>query len=360
MISEQPTEKSYQFSNESRVKRMLWIGFYTLLLNLITLTLFRFWGRTHFRRQLWSDTSIDGDNLEYTGKGKELFIGFLIAIFTVMLPTVALILGAQLFLGDAGAAVAITIVYIGMFWLVGVAIFLARRYMVSRTRYRGIRFEQQGSATDYGWRAFGFAILTGITLGWYAPAARIRLSRYMWSNALYGNERIKFEDTEEALAEPVYVSFTVLWFGTIILYVAFSYVLYSMEILQDAATGNLTSVIMFYGTLIVFGIVLALYSAWHYLVVTRRIIKSLRLQNARATCDLQFGQLIGVWFLGALLTIVTLGVGLMAARMMSWRIIANHTSFEGEIDFDSIEQAASTGPSQGEGIADGFDIGAGF
>ncbi len=35
-------------TNTSQMGRMLWIGFYTLLLNIVTLTLFRFWGRTHF------------------------------------------------------------------------------------------------------------------------------------------------------------------------------------------------------------------------------------------------------------------------------------------------------------------------
>lgn len=352
--------KTYKFSNTSRIKRMLWIGFYTLIFNVLTLTLFRFWGRTHFRRQLWSDTTIDGQALEYTGLGKELFIGFLIAIFTVMLPTVGVILGAQLWLGELAAGLAIIVIYFGMFWLIGVAIFLARRYIVSRTRYRGVRFEQQGSAAEYGANAFGYGFLSAITLGWYSPVARIKLSKYMWSRAYFGNKRIHFDDTEEALAEPVYPSFALQWFGGILLYILFFSAAVSLDLLEGLAYGDLNDLLLFYALAIPVSFAYIFVAAWHYVVVTRRIIKSLSLSGARATCDLTSMELIKVWIGGMLLTLVTLGVGTMAARMMSWRAIANHIRFDGEIDFDAIEQAASTGPSQGEGIADGFDIGAGF
>ena len=67
-------QMSLSVSNGSRLGRMLWIGFYTTLLNVVTLTIFRFWGRTRFRRQLWADTKVGGEPLEYTGRGMELFL----------------------------------------------------------------------------------------------------------------------------------------------------------------------------------------------------------------------------------------------------------------------------------------------
>ena len=274
--AELPAQK-YKFANTSRIKRMLWIGFYTFAFNVLTLTLFRFWGRTHFRRQLWSDTTIDGQALEYTGLGKELFIGFLIAIFTVMLPTVGLVLGAQLFLHEAAAVLVVLVLYIGLFWLIGVAIFLARRYVISRTRYRGIRFEQQGSATEYGSHAFGYGFLSAITLGWFSPAARIRLSKYMWSRAYFGDKRIQFDDTPEAMAELVYPSYALQWFGGIVLYALFIKTALSLDLIEGLATGETRDLLLFYAVAIPFGFAYVLVSAWHYVVVTRRIIKSLSL-----------------------------------------------------------------------------------
>jgi hypothetical protein len=57
----------------STIGAMLWSGTYTTILSILTLTLFRFWGRTQFRRRLWKEALIDNEPLEYVGKGSELF-----------------------------------------------------------------------------------------------------------------------------------------------------------------------------------------------------------------------------------------------------------------------------------------------
>lgn len=49
-------------------------------LELVTLGFYRFWLLTDIRRYLWSNTVVDGDAAEYTGRGKELLIGFLVAL----------------------------------------------------------------------------------------------------------------------------------------------------------------------------------------------------------------------------------------------------------------------------------------
>ena len=53
-------------------------------LELVTLGFYRFWLVTDIRRHLWSNTVIDGDAAEYTGRGRELLIGFLIALAILM------------------------------------------------------------------------------------------------------------------------------------------------------------------------------------------------------------------------------------------------------------------------------------
>src|SRR5437868_2212637 len=49
-------------------------------LEMLTVGFYRFWLTTDIRRHLWSHTVVDGDGAEYTGRGKELFVGFLIAM----------------------------------------------------------------------------------------------------------------------------------------------------------------------------------------------------------------------------------------------------------------------------------------
>src|SRR3984957_4560470 len=49
-------------------------------LELVTVGFYRFWLATDIRRHLWSNTLIDGDAAEYTGRARELLIGFLVAM----------------------------------------------------------------------------------------------------------------------------------------------------------------------------------------------------------------------------------------------------------------------------------------
>lgn len=346
--------------NQSSIFAMLWIGFYTTILNIFTLTIFRFWGRTHFRRRLWADTSIGGEPLEYTGRGMELFIGFIIAIFTFMLPFVGSIIAAQFLLGPEMAALVIIPLYLFMFVIVGAAIYLARRYHLSRTRFRGIRFAQTGSAWGYGFAVLGYTLLTGITFGWAGPYARLRLSRMLWSKAYFGSEPFRFENTEAAQREPVYLSFALAWVGSIVLYGAWAVWLFmglgdSPEEMATA-TQELEFILKLYLSLIPLLILLSLFIAWHEAVMIRKIIKSLSVANARFSGRIGTWDIIELAITNTLLIIFTLGIGVMAAQMRVWKRIANRMSLEGEVDFAAIKQNEDAAPKQGEGLADGLDL----
>ena len=57
-----------------------------IFLTLVTLGIYRFWGKTRIRQYVWSHLRYKGDAFEYTGKGLELFLGFLID-FWCRIPT---------------------------------------------------------------------------------------------------------------------------------------------------------------------------------------------------------------------------------------------------------------------------------
>ncbi|MEM8772603.1 MAG: DUF898 family protein [Pseudomonadota bacterium] len=346
-------------SNQSRILSMLWIGFYTTILNIFTLTIFRFWGRTHFRRRLWADTYVGKDSLEYTGRGMELFIGFLIAIFTLMVPFVGALLAAQLLLGPEFLAIVIIPMYLALFVIIGIAIFLARRYHLSRTRFRGMRFAQTGSAVGYGFAAFGYGLLSAITLGWFGPEARLRLSRKMWDHAYFGSAKFSFAPNEDAMKEPVYASFAVAWVGGIVAYgVWIFWFISSMggDNFDPAATQDIEFIARLYASMIPLVLIIAVAVAWHEAVMIRRIIKSLEVGGVRLSSRISTMDIIELAITNVLLLIVTLGFGYMAIQMRVWKRIANRMSLEGEIDFAAIKQNEDQAPSQGEGLADGLDL----
>src|ERR1041385_8862991 len=72
-----------------RVGELYGIYFRNLLLSILTLGIYRFWAKTRWRRYLWSHLTLLGEPFEYSGTGKELFIGFLKAALLIFLGSLA-------------------------------------------------------------------------------------------------------------------------------------------------------------------------------------------------------------------------------------------------------------------------------
>ncbi|MDR4306094.1 DUF898 family protein [Chelatococcus sambhunathii] len=165
-----------------------------LFLTIITLGIYRFWYMTNVRRFLWNNTEVDGDFLEYTGRGVELFIGFLIAV-AVLVPFYAMLFLAPLYMGAEAAAVAQGLYGFALLLLAQYALYRARRYRLTRTIWRGVRFQQSGSGWGYAWRSLLWLILTVLTLGLAYPWMRAGLERYKMTNTWYGDQQGAFSAT---------------------------------------------------------------------------------------------------------------------------------------------------------------------
>jgi uncharacterized membrane protein YjgN (DUF898 family) len=354
--------RSLKIEQTSSVGNFVWLGFWTSLLLLPTLTLFRFWARTMFRQQLWRETLIDGESLEYIGKGSEKLLGFIIAIFTIGLPVAGLLLAAQFLAGSpAVLAIAFLVIYVFLIALMVMALFLARRYILSRTMHRGVRFAQGGSPWGFLGRAIGYGLLTLITLGWYAPVMRLKLAQFMWGNASYGDLAFSYDNSPEKRSEPVWKSFGLAWVGSLLYYVGvLGFVGYGVSSGQmNPATPDLGFVVLLYAVVFGLAILLLPLFAWHEAVMMRQITKSISIGPVALSSRLTTWELIGVWLSNALLVMITLGFGYFAAQMRIWRWTARKLDMDGAIDLAAIQQSASRGPRQGEGMADAFDISGG-
>ena len=160
-------------------------------LELVTLGFYRFWLLTDIRRHLWSNTLVDGDVAEYTGRGKELLIGFLVAL-AILVP---IYLGYFLISLEAEHYQAFaSIPLIVFFYLFGqFAIFRARRYRMTRTVWRGVRFWMTGSGWIYALRASLWGVLMILTLGLVLPWRAAALERYKMRHSHYGDLQGSFE-----------------------------------------------------------------------------------------------------------------------------------------------------------------------
>lgn len=162
-------------------------------LELITVGFYRFWLATDMRRHLWSHTSVGGDSAEYTGRARELLIGFLIALAILVPIYIAYFLiglEAERLQAFASVPLALFLYLFGQF-----AIYRARRYRLSRTVWRGVRFWMTGSGWAYAWRAFAWGLLVVLTLGIVLPWRDAALERYKMRHSHYGNLQGHFEGT---------------------------------------------------------------------------------------------------------------------------------------------------------------------
>ena len=160
-------------------------------LELVTAGFYRFWLATDIRRHLWSNTEIAGDAMEYTGRGKELLIGFLFAMAILVPIYLAYFLVTieveRQFKGFASFPLLLAFYAFGQF-----AIYRARRYRLTRTVWRGVRFWMDGSGWAYAWRAVLWGIFTFVTLGLALPWREAALERYKMRHSWYGDLQGEF------------------------------------------------------------------------------------------------------------------------------------------------------------------------
>jgi uncharacterized membrane protein YjgN (DUF898 family) len=152
---------------------------------MVTLGLYRFWLNTDVRRFLWSSSEVAGETLEYTGTPVELLLGFLVAI-AILIPVYAGFFVAALDLGTLGKLSGV-IAFAALGLLGQYAVYRARRYRLTRTIYRGVRFHQSGSAWRFAFCALFWWSLTALTLGLAYPFQIASLERYKMRNTFYGD-----------------------------------------------------------------------------------------------------------------------------------------------------------------------------
>ncbi|HEV8584587.1 MAG TPA: YjgN family protein [Methylomirabilota bacterium] len=181
------------------------------LLTLVTLGWYFFWAKVRVRNYLWSQTEFEGDRFAYHGTGREMLVGFLKAALFFIVPITLLNLVPELL--EAPPAVqfaAKSAVFVLGAVFVPVAIVGARRYRLSRSSWRGIRFSLRASTRAFiglwirGW------LLTSLTVGLYYPVFVTNQHRFLTSNTWFGSQRFAFDGRGRDLFWT--------WVGTIVLF----------------------------------------------------------------------------------------------------------------------------------------------
>jgi uncharacterized membrane protein YjgN (DUF898 family) len=153
--------KIYPFSFQGNGGTLFGIQLVNLLLIIVTLGVYYFWAKTRVRVYTWSQVDFDSDRFAYHGTGKEILKGWLKAALIFGIPFFAL-QNIPVFIGAPQpyiiACGLISFLILSIF--IPVATVGSRRYRLSRTSLRGIRFSFRGKWREYAKIFFACSSLT--------------------------------------------------------------------------------------------------------------------------------------------------------------------------------------------------------
>lgn len=346
------------------------IALLNALLFVVTLSIYRFWAKTNVRKHIWSCVHINGEPLEYTGRGTELFLGFLIVFGIFLLPVFILIIVLQLALGpEHPALIAVNfllLLIVLVFW--GMAVYRARRYQLSRTLWRGIRGSLVGSSMTYSLLYFGATLLRSMTFGWSTPAMNLNLQERMTGDMRIGSMPFRFKGR----AGPLYGSYAICWVATLAVFLLMAGLLFVLFQSMFGPIGeifapregprtdlDLLSLFLVFGVIfgfLLFSIVYALTWAFYVARELSVFASYTTLDNARFRMDATGGSLIWLILGNLLLIIFTLGIATPFAQQRLVRYLVSRLSAEGTVDVNAILQSREAVGRTGEGLADAFDV----
>ena len=204
--------------------------------------------------------------------------------------------------------------YVVIAFLYGLAMFRARRYRLSRTRWRGIRLFQSGSSLRYALMFMAFALLKPASLGWVTPFANTWLERYRLTNTHFGDRRFAFT----GVAGDLYCAFAVGWVFAVLTF-GFGYFYYKTRELAYFA-------------------------------------RRTRCAGATFRFEPTAWQLLRFWYFNMALLAASLGLAYPFVQLRQARFVARHLTILGAPDFEQIRRLPVASPVIGEGLADAIDI----
>jgi uncharacterized membrane protein YjgN (DUF898 family) len=289
-----------------------------MALTILTLGVYRFWAAVRIRRYIMSQSEFEGDRFAYHGTGKELWLGFGRAFLFFWLPLVACNVAAELFLGDLGSSIVLVLTFVAVLVLTPVAIVAARRYRLSRTSWRSIRFSFRGNTREFVALFLKGALLSILTLGIYSPIFMVRQYRFMAEHSYFGTLKAEFDGENRALLGSFLIAALLTPFT------------------------------------------LGLSWIWFSAKKARFLWAHTTIGNARFEYDVTGGRLLALQAVNALLLLVTLGLGRAWVVVRSVRFTLRYLSLRGALDLEAVQQDAKAATATGEALAGLLDADLGF
>jgi uncharacterized membrane protein YjgN (DUF898 family) len=359
------SREAIALSFSGRTSTMIGLALKIFLFSIVTLTIYRFWGRTEVRRYLWSHIDINGEPLEYTGTGRELCLGFLVVVLLIILPLVLAGSAIDLFLerGSPDQLTAFGGLYAALFLLYMAGIYQAWRYRLSRTVWRGVRMALTGSVASFSLRIALLNFANILLLGWLTPVVDIAFLRMIGRNAWYGDHRFSFEAKARRLYGPFAVSYIVGLLLFALLSVVLALIMPALKIDTDGVNGPpdpqaIAALLPPALAAFLLGLLFLLIASIFYQERRLQIFGSaFRLGALSFKLETSFWSYLRLAVGNLLIVTLTLGVGLPVAELRTFRYIFRRLEVQGTLDLAAIGHSTGPRPRIGEGLAEAFGLG---
>jgi uncharacterized membrane protein YjgN (DUF898 family) len=208
--------------------------------------------------------------------------------------------------------------YIAIFFLMLVAVNGARRYRLSRSSWRGIRFSFHGDVGEFVALMVKGILLSIVTLGFYGPYFQNQRRAFFVTNARFGSEPFMYQ----ADARPLFNEYVKAFLLTIP--------------------------------------TLGLYWIWYAAFQHRFFWSHTYMRGARFRSMVTGKDLFALVATNLLLVVFTLGIGTPWAIVRSHAFWCDNVRLEGTVDWATIQQRAQSASATAEGLAEGFDVDVGI
>ncbi len=302
----------YRFKFHGTTSQFMAIVLKNAVLTVLTLGLYTFAAKVKLRQFMHHSSEFHGQRFSYHGTWQELRNGYLkVALFVIIY---SLLSQAQKLLNPK-LLILTTILNSALFLLViGFATYSGRRYLLSRTSWRGIYFAMNPSSKIFVKEFFIGSILSILTLGLYSPYFQNRKHTLLMKSTRFGSMRFTYNGTDKDAARIFFKHLPLMIFT-----LGLSYPWYRAQISRFRA-----------------------HHTW---------IGSETLGAARGCLSVTGSEIFKLYAFNALILIPTFGFGAFWLVSYNMSYYFNRFSLVGELNFKNTMQVASTGSAAGASLA---------
>lgn len=267
-------EKTTPIKFDASVRHLYWLIIKMMLLNIVTLGLYTFWGYSNIRAYLTQSISIKDSRYCYHGTGSDILIGFIKiiagSVVLTLLEVIILKAGAHLIGWSSDWYIISNFIldYIVVLGFLSYVLWRTSTYKMSHTSWRGVRYRLGGKAWDFIIIASKTIILNIITFGFIAHKTMPALYAYIFNNLHFGNQSYRLHFRENPL----------MW-------------------------SNIISIILFVPTL-------GLSRVWYTTKFRHYLYGNLEFMDLKFKNTITFADLAKLYIINILIILITLGLGL--------------------------------------------------